>query len=77
MNTAENKQAKQRYNDYIQYIQKLQDSEQLSNAKLKIAQAEYEVLQAQMALEDAQNSKSTVRMTKDSEGNWGYVYTAD
>jgi hypothetical protein len=30
-----------------------------------------------MALEDAKNNKSTVRMSKDSEGNWGYVYTAN
>ena len=36
-----------------------------------------EVKIAEMALEDAQNAKSQVRMTKDSEGNFSYVYTAD
>jgi hypothetical protein len=34
-------------------------------------------LLAEIALEDAQNAKSTVRLTQDSEGNFGYVYTAD
>ena len=30
-----------------------------------------------MALEEAQNAKSTVRLSRDNEGNYGYVYTAD
>jgi uncharacterized membrane protein YgcG len=37
----------------------------------------YELKLAELALEEAQNAKSEVRMTRDSEGNWGYVYTAD
>jgi hypothetical protein len=28
-------------------------------------------------LEEAQDAKSTVRLQRDSEGNFGYVYTAD
>jgi len=32
---------------------------------------------AEIALEEAQNAKSTVRMMQDSEGNWSYVYTSD
>jgi hypothetical protein len=28
-------------------------------------------------LEDAKNAKSTVRLTRDNEGNFGYVYTAN
>jgi hypothetical protein len=32
---------------------------------------------AEIALEEAQQSKSTVRLQRDSEGNFGYVYTAD
>ena len=37
----------------------------------------YELRLAEIALEDAQNAKSQVRMTRDSEGNWSYTYTAD
>jgi hypothetical protein len=35
------------------------------------------LLLAEIALEEAQNSKSTVRLSRDAEGNFGYVYTAD
>ena len=77
MNKIENSQAKEKYKDYIKYIEQLQNEEELSKAELEIAQAKYDLLQAEIALQDAQNAKSQVRMTQDSEGNWGYVYTAD
>jgi hypothetical protein len=32
---------------------------------------------AEIALEEAQSSKHNVRLQRDSEGNFGYVYTAD
>jgi hypothetical protein len=32
---------------------------------------------AEIALEEAQNAKATVRLQRDNEGNYGYVYTAD
>jgi hypothetical protein len=32
---------------------------------------------AEIALEDAQNAKSVVRLQRDAAGNFGYVYTAD
>jgi hypothetical protein len=35
------------------------------------------LLLAEIALEEAQSAKSTVRLQRDSEGNFGYVYTAD
>jgi hypothetical protein len=35
------------------------------------------LLLAEIALQEAQNAKSTVRLQRDSEGNFGYVYTAD
>jgi hypothetical protein len=35
------------------------------------------LLLAEIALEDARNAKDTVRLQRDSEGNFGYVYTAD
>ena len=37
----------------------------------------YELRLAEIALEDQQNAKSMVRMQRDNEGNWSYVYTAD
>jgi len=32
---------------------------------------------AEQAFRDAQNAKSVVRLQRDSEGNFSYVYTAD
>ena len=74
---TENNRAKQQYNDYVKYIEQLQESGKLSSYELSIAQAKYEVLQAQIALEEAQKAKDQVRLTRDSEGNYGYVYTAN
>lgn len=72
-----NAAAKKRYKDYSDEIDQLKDKTELSNLELEIAQAKYKQLQAQIALEEAQNAKSTVRLSRDSEGNYGYVYTAD
>lgn len=49
----------------------------LSEYDLEILEAKYNVLQAQMALEDAQNAKNNLQLVKDSQGNWNYQYTAD
>ena len=37
----------------------------------------YEIILAKAQLEEAQNAKTQVRMTRDSEGNFSYVYTAN
>ena len=50
---------------------------ELSEYDLEVYQRRYELYLAQIALEEAQNAKSQVRMTKDSNGNWSYTYVAD
>ena len=50
---------------------------ELSEYDLDVYQRRYELYLAQIALEEAQNAKSQVRMTKDSNGNWSYTYVAD
>ena len=72
-----NQAAKARYNQFTKEIEQLREKDKLSQLELDIAQAKYKVLEAQIALEEAQNSKSMVRLQRDSEGNFGYVYTAD
>lgn len=72
-----NASAKQRYSAFTKEIEQLQHKSKLSNLELEIAQARYKLLQAQIALEEAQQAKSTVRLSRDSEGNYGYVYTAN
>lgn len=84
MNTAQqaidkttNNAAKVRLKNYQDEIKALQDKNKLTNYEIELAKARYDVLLAQIALEEAQNAKSTVRMQRDNEGNYGYVYTAD
>ena len=50
---------------------------EMSERDLQALQKKYDLKLAEIALEEAQNAKSTVRLTRDSEGNFGYVYTAD
>ena len=49
----------------------------MSERDLEALQKKYELRLAEIALEEAQNAKSQVRLTRDSQGNFGYVYTAD
>jgi thioesterase domain-containing protein len=50
---------------------------EVSQYQVDALRAKYELRLAEIALEDAQNAKSTVRMQRDNEGNWSYVYTAE
>lgn len=72
-----NTAAKKRLQAYVKETQQLQDQSKLSQYELDIQQAKYDLLLAEIALEEAQSAKSTVRLQRDSEGNFGYVYTAD
>lgn len=69
--------AKNRLKQFIAETSSLQDKAKLSKYELEIQQAKYDLLLAEIALEEAQEAKSTVRLQRDSEGNFGYVYTAD
>lgn len=74
---TDNKAAKDRYNAFANDIKALQNKKDLTKGELELAQSRYKVLQAQIALEEAQNAKSIVRLRRDNEGNFGYIYTAD
>lgn len=69
--------AKRKLKSFIDETNQLQQQGKLSQYELEIQQAKYDLLLAEIALEEAQQSKSTVRLQRDSEGNFGYVYTAD
>ena len=77
LDETDNKVAKQKLKNFINETKGLQETTQLSKYELEIQQAKYDLLLAQIALEEAQNAQSTVRLSRDSEGNFGYVYTAD
>lgn len=77
MDKSDNELAKKKYKDYIAYIEQLEKQGKLSEYELSIAQAKYEVLQAELALEDARNDTSTMRLVRTDDGNWDYVFTAN
>lgn len=59
-------------------INKLQaDGTKLSEYDVQVLEKRFELEQARLALDDAQHAKSQVRLQRDANGNWGYVYTAD
>ena len=61
----------------LEEIQTLQENgAQLSAYDLDILEKKYEYEKALADLEDARNAKQTVRLQRDRNGNWGYVYTA-
>lgn len=75
---SDNIKAKQELSKLQDQInQKLESGAKMSEYELSVLQAEFELKQAEIALEEAQNAKSQVRLSRDSKGNYGYVYTAD
>ena len=67
---------KQKLKGLIEDINKLQEEGvEMSEYDLEYLQAEYDLRLAEIALEDAQRAKDTVRLSRDSEGNFSYVYT--
>lgn len=55
----------------------MKEQGELSKFELEVQKAKYNILLAQLALEDAANAKSIVRLHRDDEGNYGYIYSAD
>ena len=74
---TDNVRAKQKLESFKTELKNLQQSGKLSKAELDIKQREYELTLAEIALEEAQNAKSVVRLTRTADGGFGYVYTAD
>lgn len=58
-------------------VDRLNNMTRLRQVDLDIANKKLEVLQKQMALEDAQESKTRLRLRRDSQGNYTYQYVAD
>lgn len=55
----------------------LKEKDKLSQYDIDRANKKYEILQKTIALEEAQNNKSQMRLRRDSQGNYTYQYTAN
>ena len=55
----------------------LENQATVSEYDVKLANAKLEILQKQIALEDAQRNKNRMQLRRDTQGNYRYVYRAD
>ena len=55
----------------------LENQKTMSEYDVKLANAKLEILQKQIALEDAQRNKNKMQLRRDTQGNYRYVYRAD
>lgn len=58
-------------------LKALREKKQLTQYDIDAANARFDILQKEIALEDAQNNKNTMKVTRNQEGNWTYQYVAD
>ena len=75
---TDNIKAKQELAALQAEINALEESEtQISEYQMENLRRRYELKQAEIALTEAQGAKSQVQMSRDADGNWSYVYTAN
>lgn len=58
-------------------VNSLEKKTNLSKYDIELAEKRLQVYQAQIALEDAQNNKTSMKLTRGEDGNWSYQYVAD
>lgn len=65
-----------RYREVLEEIQRLEESgEEVTEYQVEALRKKYELAQAYANLQDSQNAKSTVRMSRDADGNMSYIYS--
>ncbi len=62
---------------YDAELEHLREKDKLTKYDIERAQKKYDLLVAQIALEEAQQNKNTLQLVRDSQGNYNYQYTAD
>ena len=70
--TTSNKSAKELRDLQNELLEMSKEGNQISKLDIEYMQKKYDLLLAEQALRDAQNAKSTVKLSRDSEGNYSY-----
>lgn len=55
----------------------LREKENLTEYDLKAAEMRYEIALKEIALQESQNNKTGMKLTRNEQGNWSYQYVAD
>lgn len=58
-------------------IKYLKDKKNLTEYDIKAAEARYQITLKEIALEEAQQNKNTMKLVRDTQGNWTYQYVAN
>lgn len=74
---ATNASTRERLKNLQEEINIRRENGKLSQYDLDILEAKYNLTQAQIALEEAQNAKNNLQLVRDRQGNWNYQYTAN
>lgn len=64
-------------NAYDKELATLKEKDKLTKYDLERAEKRYQLVLAQIALEEAQQNKSTLKLARDSQGNYTYQYMSD
>ena len=62
---------------YDKEMNYLENKKFLTEYDLKVANAKYDMMLKQIMLEEAQQNKTAMKLTRGSDGNWSYQYVAD
>ena len=68
------KKLQELYDKEMKYLENKKD---LSEYDIEIANAKYEMTLKQIALEEAQQNKNAMKLTRGADGNWSYQYVAN
>ena len=78
LDNAASPAAQKKINDMMQEeLKMLREKNKLSQYDIDFANKKLDLLEKQLALEDAQMNKATMRLRRDSQGNYSYVYSAN
>lgn len=78
LNSTSNIDIQNKINKAMQaQIKALQAKTKLSKYDVDLANAKYETLVAEIALQEAQANKTKMQLQRDSQGNYSYVYSQD
>ena len=75
--TATSSAAKEALKALQEKINKQSELNELTEYDIEMNQLQYQLLLARIKLEEAQNAKDVVRLTRDENGNYAYRYTAN
>lgn len=60
-----------------QQLENLKNKTRLSEYDIGLAERELQIAQARLDLENAQNNKNSMKVTRGTDGNWSYQYVVD